>query len=225
MRMTIYIFFTLFTSVAFAGGEEAAAASDIKLVKQVMGRYHEAAAVKSDVKKEVYFALLDEKKATQGTLLFSKGRMRLEMAKPEEFLVVVNKEVIWAVTPANAELGSAMQVLKIVSKDLSQQSRAPMAMLFGQKKAWDQFKVMKSEEKNGVKTIALAPKKPDSINDVSSVQLAINLKENLLSELSYKDDLDNETKFIFSKTNFKAKVNKKSFSYSPPKSAEVTVYK
>ncbi len=217
--------YVIFILLLLSAPLKAADSSGLDLVKAVIGRYQKPEAIHSIIKKDVVFGLLEETKTSEGQLTYSKGRLRLEIERPEASLIVMNKDVIWVVTPTSKELGGKTQVLKISSKELSKQSKAPLAVLLSQKKAWDNFKIKKQSEKNGIQTVVLVPVKPDTMGEIVSIEMVFKKTDQDLKSLSYKDELDNETKFTFLKTDFNAAVQDKVFSYKPPKGAEVTEYK
>jgi outer membrane lipoprotein-sorting protein len=217
--------FIISAAVAFGLTTAATKSSELTVVKAIVANYQKSAAVTARVEKEVTFALLGENKKSSGRMDFSKGRLRLEIDKPDPSLIVMNKKLIWVVTPTPEELGGKTQVLKISSQEMSKQSKAPLAVLLGKKEAWDNFKVKNSQTKDGVLALTLVPTKPNVVGEIVSMQIEVSIKENVLKLLSYKDELDNETKFIFSKTKLDAKVDDKLFVYLPPKNAEITEYK
>lgn len=193
------------------------------LVQSTMARYQNAKAVKIRVKKKVTLALLDEKKESEGQLFLSKGQMRLEIGKPENSMVIMNSSNIWVITPTPEELGGRPQVLKINSKEMKTQAKAPIAVLLGPSAAWRLFQISEEREEGDVVYVSLKPKTAGSMGELVSVQLEIKKKERLLKRLAYKDELENETTFEFIKTQFSVKVPKSKFHYVPPVNADVTV--
>ncbi len=219
IKVVIATYFLLFTQSALS-----AQLTGIELIKETMRRYQGAAAVEIHLSKTVTLSLLDETKKSDGRLVFSKGRLRLEIFKPEESIIVMNNNTLWVETPTPIELGGKTQVIKIQSKDLSSQAKAPLAALLGKISAWDQLTVKTEvETKDGV-TMSLVPKKENALGEIVSVSLVIAKKARELIMISYKDELDNETKFEFNKTNFGAKADKNVFVYMLPKNAELTEY-
>lgn len=197
----------------------------LKLVKTIFGRYQKAGAIKIDITKRVVLALLEEEKLSQGTLLLSKGRMRLEIVQPERSLLVVDKNAIWIESVTPKEFGSKVQVLKIKSKEFAKQSKAPIAMLLGQSKVWDEFKIKnESDKSNDTKVLTLVPKKKGAMGEMQSIGLELSKRDQQILSLNYKDDLENETHFQFKNTDFKAKGFGSRLKYTPPKDAEITEY-
>ena len=196
----------------------------MKLVKLTIRRYQEAKAVEIQVSKTVTLALLDEKKESEGTLFFSKGKMRLEIKKPEESLIIMGKGAIWVVTPTPPEFGGKTQVMKIRSKELSRQAKAPLAALLGKPKAWDEMNIKKEIATDDNVKFSMVPKMGANFGDIVAVNVEVSPTKKILRGLSFKDELDNETTYKFNSTNFEAKVSDKSFEYVPPQDAEVTEY-
>lgn len=190
-----------------------------------MKKYQTAPAVKIELSKTVTLSLLDETKTSEGELYFSKGKMRLEIQKPEETTIVLGEQFLWVAIPTPKELGGKMQITKIKSKGSSAQSKVPLVALLSTTSAWDAMKIIKeTKTKEGHLRFDLVPQKPDIFGEITSVTIEIKKSSKQLMTLVYKDELDNETKYNFRNTNFKAKVAKEMFSYVPPKNAEITEY-
>lgn len=199
--------------------------STLRLVKAIFARYQGAKAVEISIEKRVTLALLEEEKLSNGTLLLSKGMMRLEFTVPESSVVVVDKNVIWVETTAPKELGGKVQVLKIRSNEFHKQSKSPIAMLFRQSKIWDEFVIKSESNTDGeFKQLTLVPKKKGSMGEISSIDLQLDIKKKQIQSLGYKDDLENNTRFDFKNVNFEAKLSASRTKYSPPKNAEITEY-
>jgi chaperone LolA len=213
----VFSIYLLTPELAFANG-------GMKLVKSTIERYQKAKAVEVELKKTVTLNLLDDVKKSDGTMLLSKGLMRLEIKKPEESLIVLGKDALWVVTPTPAELGGKTQVMKIKSKELSKQSKAPIAALLGNTKAWDQLKIKKDIIKDGTEKISLVPIRKSALGDIVKIDIEISKSDKSLKKFSYIDELENETSYEFINSNFDAQVTDASFNYVPPKNAEVSEY-
>ncbi|OFZ19361.1 MAG: hypothetical protein A2Z20_01880 [Bdellovibrionales bacterium RBG_16_40_8] len=219
MRILVSVIITFFIASHGSANE-----GGLRLVKSTIERYQKAKAVEIKVSKIVTLALLDEKKESEGMLFFSKGKMRLSIEKPEEYLIIMGKNEIWVITPTAKELGGRTQVMKIRSPELSKQAKSPLAALLGRPEAWDNLKLNSESATNGSVKFNLEPKVGADFGDIVSVNLEISQTEKTLLNLSYKDELDNETEYKFKSTNFKAKITEDFFKYSPPKDADITEY-
>jgi outer membrane lipoprotein-sorting protein len=208
-----------------SGATKETAHDDLIKIKVLLRRYQLAKAVKVELKKTVKLALLDEEKNSEGNLILSNGRLKLEILKPEPSTVIVNKNLIWVISPTSKDLGGKTQVMKISSSSLKKQAKAPLAILIGRPSAWDQFKVeSKTEDENTAKYV-LKPKDPKEMNEMVVLKITVDKKNVELRDLSYSDDLDNETRFDFKAADFKVDIKDDAFDYVPPKNAELTEYK
>lgn len=215
-----YVIFTLF----IAASASAAKANGLSNIKKIVEHYKTVSAVSAKVDRQVKLSLLDENKSSEGSFLFSKGNLRLEIEKPDKSLIVMNKKTVWVVTPTSKELGGQTQVLKINTSKNAKSAKAPIAALLMDSKSWDAFKVKNEKTTDGVTQVQLIPQKPDSMGDVVLVDVKFDKSKREIKQLSYKDELDNETIYIFKDTNFKAEVDSAKFQYAPPSNAEVTEY-
>ena len=197
----------------------------VKLAQEVLNTYQTSPAVEMKLQKESRLALLEETKKSEGYLFLSKGRLRLKIDTPEPSLVVMLKKVIWIETPASAELGGKPQVLKIVSKTMSKQARAPIAAFLGQKNAWSQFRITSKTITRASVALQMEPVKKNGFGDIQKLFLEIDQEDRLIKKISYEDHLENKTSFVFLRTTFRENIEKNLFSYRPPKNAEITVYR
>lgn len=198
--------------------------SPIEMAKQAVNHYRSVPAVSAKVKKEVYLALLDETKESTGDFVFSKGRLRLDIKSPEAFLLVMGDQLVWVVTPGDKDLGGKTQVLKIDKAKNSKLVKSPVAALISDTEAWNNFELVSEKKASSIVTIELRPKKGKETSDLSRLEVDIDPASNVLSRIKYFDELDNSTTFNFSAVNFKAKADKKLFSYKPAADAEITNY-
>lgn len=202
----------------------AAEPKGVALIQKAVKKYNAAAGVTLQVKKTVKLSLMDETRISEGVLYFSKGKLRLELAKPEDSLIVLNTEAIWVESVTDGLDGPSKHVMKITSKDLKKRTKAPLAQLLTDAKTWNEFKVLKSETVDDVAVLRLSPKNPAKFSDMTVVDVKIDVMANEIRSLSYQDEIENEVAYDFSKTDLKTKILKSKFSYKPPKGAEVVVY-
>lgn len=215
------LLFSIFVSMpgAQAGATDL---TGIPLIQKTIDKYNEIAAVKMQVKKTVLLSLLDKTMASEGELYFSKGKLRLEISKPEDSVIVMNEQAVWVETTMDGLDGAKKHVMKISSRDLKNRSKAPLALLLTDKKAWSDFKVVKKTCDDDLHTIRLAPKK--KLSEMTEVTIIINSKDMQIQELKYQDEIENEVSYKFSNPDFETKIAKSKFKYVPPKGAEVVVY-
>jgi chaperone LolA len=201
-----------------------ARADALKTIKKVVQKYQSAQGTKSIIQRTIKITMLDQTKSSSGELSLSKGRLRMEINSPDETTVVYDKKLVWVVTPTPKELGGKLQVLKIKTSDIDKQNQAPIALLLGDQNAWNLFKV-KSQKKTGDLLNVVLTKKKKSDVGVQGIELEVNVKDSTIQSLAYSDELENQTKFDFSKTDFSAKLPNSLFTYTPPTGAEVTEFK
>jgi outer membrane lipoprotein-sorting protein len=213
----------MLSAAVFWSGLAQASAPAIKEIQKVIHLYNGAKSVKMDVSKSVFMALMGETKASEGEAIYSRGKLRLKMNKPEDSLIVMDQEMVWIVTPGMEE--AKPQVAKIIAKDMNKRSRAPLALLFSQVAAWDQFKVNKTEKSDEGKRFWLEPKEPKKWPDLRKIALTLSKDGKSLLQLSYEDELENKTEYAFKNIATDQKLPAHTFEYSPPPGAEISVYK
>ena len=212
MKIISCVIFTFISSFAFAN----------KNLQEAISKYQKAPAVKAEVEKVAVYALLDETKTSKGEMIFSKGQMRMKLeSENDPSLIVMNKEAIWIET--NNGWDDGKHVMKIVSGDLKNRSKAPISIIFENKNILELFKIEKEIKNNKNTEFLLKPKDPEAVTDFEEMTLKVN-KDNELIELSYKDSIDNTVTYKFSSANFKYKAKDKDFKYEVPSGAEVQTF-
>lgn len=197
----------------------------IALLKSVLKKYQKADAVKINVGKRVHLALLDENKSSEGTLLLSKGQLRLEIQKPDPSTLIVTKNLIWVISPANKDLGSKTQIMKISSSNFKKQAKAPLALLMGRPGALDQFVIKSQKISDSTQNFKLEPKSKDVVGEIVALEIDLDKSGEELKRIAFSDDIENQTSFEFKSSDFKAEINKDTFDFTPSASAEITEYK
>jgi outer membrane lipoprotein-sorting protein len=199
--------------------------SSLSAIKGALRKYQNAEAVSFEVKKTVRLALLDETKNYQGTLLLSRGQLRLEINHPEKSILIASDKLIWLITPAPKELGGKTQVLKISSSNFKKQAKAPLGLLLGRPSAWDQFSVSQSSQSERLAEYTLKPKAPDAAGEILKLKVEFRKPEFELTRISYVDSLDNETTFEFDNAKYNTELNGANFKYVPAADSDITEYK
>lgn len=100
----------------------------IDQIKTVIKKYKKSSSIKMLVEREIYSSYLDETKTSEGTLYFSKGRLRLEIEKPDKYLLLMAKNVIWIENHLGQDMGG-VQVSKIAASKNLKQKNALLAFL------------------------------------------------------------------------------------------------
>jgi outer membrane lipoprotein-sorting protein len=194
---------------------------DVALIKSIDQSYKSAKSISMDLKKIVKVQLLDKTSKMSGKVLFSKGRMRMEMDPPDKSLVVIDKKHIWVVNyPSDEFKNSAIQVIQAEVSTKKGRSQNFLGLLTqgGILKFFNVSGVQKTSDEEQV--FFLQP-------NVASVefkraQVIVNPKTKKIVALKYWDELDNETGYEFANVKFDLSLEDKNFVYHPPKNADVT---
>ncbi len=192
---------------------------DLKVLNEVTEKYRHAKMVKSDLTKTVKAELTGKETKNEGTIAISQGNFRIESLKPEKSILVFDGKTLWNEQSASEEFGGPAQVTKQkLSK--SGKSQTLFATLLTKDPVTKHFKINKLESR-GDEILYFA----ESINNdfnVKDFKIVIENKKKFVSEISFKDDIGNQTIMKFSNVEFKEIADKKLFNYKPPKGAQVT---
>lgn len=215
--------YSLFASlIVCAGAAVTEAPQGLGLLRTTLAKYRSVGAIKSLVEKKVELALLEETKESKGHFLFSKKYLKLDLTGEERSLIVMQPQMIWVETTSKDE-SIKPQVLKITSKDLSKKNKAPIALLLGDDKILQQFKLLSEKVEAGRVVLTIEPKVKESFKDLQKVEIEINRKEKLIYRLQYEDENGNKTAFRFSEIQVLKTQNKNDFKYTPPSNAELSI--
>ena len=199
-------------------------ALSIQALKDIFNKMWMSDSVIMGLNKTVVYGLLGNEKKYSGRLLFSKGRLRVELSKPEPSLLLIEDEFIWFAQKLGKDLGSKWQITK-VKKSMSKKSQALLSLLFGDQLGWQKLKVVKSTKvKKNVMQYEFVPKSPDSFPGVVKIKIKIDTKKTAMLEIVHEDEVENITTYKFTSVDFDKIIAKKKFKFRVPKGADVTVY-
>ena len=207
-----------------AVAKKAAAPSDDKgtaQLKELDKRYQNAKSITMTVEKNLVMGLLGKEKKSKGTLVLSKGKMRLEITEPTKSIVVIDGKTLWVADyPPEEFKNAAVQVLKgsVSAKKGANQSFVGLLTRGGLLK---EFQVTGTQkEASGANVYFLTPKAQSS--EFKRAQLVVSADGKTIAELRYWDERDNATKMTFSDIKFDAPVSNKTFEFTPPQNADIT---
>lgn len=166
-------------------------------------------------KRKQTLALLGEVDTAKGELFYSNKRLRLDLKGDDKSMVLITPEVIWNVSYDEGEVSSIIKGKPVANPLLN--------LLFGDKDNWDNFKVSQVHL-NGDRNIdvTLVPKNPKQLSYVAKVRFKLDKVKNVVKNITYWDDVDNETQMTFTYNKFKDKIDETKFKFTPPKGAEVS---
>lgn len=198
-------------------------APEINDIKAVVGKYKDAQAVGMKVEKKIHLALLDETKSGKGRLWFSKGRLKVQIDKPEGSLLVVDNHTVWLESRLTDDPSSLVQVTKMKASQI-RKSNALLAILFGDEAVWSKFEIVTSHRQNGNLHLELRPQPGAKLLDVTKIKIVVRGSQSEISEITYWDELENETSYKFSDVDFDVSLSAKDFKYAPPPDAEISEF-
>lgn len=216
MRLTIqkyiaFLFSVFFVHPCFSANET---------LKATAQKYKKSAQVDMLVEKIVKSELIGSETVYSGKIALSSGGLfRWENSTPEKSLLVFDGQILWNEQSPPPEFSGPVQVVK-AKINKKNKTQILVATLLSEGKILESFEVVK-EVKNKEEVLYNIKPKTQDIN-ISSLDLKISSKSKEVTEISFRDDVGNLTIMKFSKIEFKLKKNKKLFTYSPPKDAQVS---
>ncbi|MCB0377667.1 MAG: outer membrane lipoprotein carrier protein LolA [Bdellovibrionales bacterium] len=194
----------------------------MKFLRFVDQKYQKKYGIHIELKKVITLGMLGSTKESSGQAWLAKGKMRLEMQKPSASKMVADGQYLWIESPPPEDFeGGKTQVLRASLSSDRAKSQGLIQLLTGGG-VLKFFKVSGIQEDKEQITYFLQPDK--QAVEFKRAQLKVSKKSADIVEIRYWDQMDNETAYIFEKTNFEQKLDGKLFSYKPPKDAEVITY-
>ena len=154
---------------------------------------------------------------TQGHFVFQRpGRFVWETQKPYEQKLITNGSqlVLWDKDLNQATFRPAGQAL----------ASTPAAILFGETSLDQHFDLIDSEERLGMKWVALVPKKDPNtknLNDLPYTKISIGMSNGLPKALELIDGLGSVVLVTLDKTQINVNLPANRFNFTPPAGAEV----
>lgn len=195
-----------------------AAAAGKGALQKVTKKYRATKLVEMKVEKSVKSELLGKETKYDGKIFMASGKFRWENFTPEKTLLVFDGKTIWSEQSPPAEFGGPVQVAK-GKVDKKTRSNILISSLFDGE-VQKNFQVLSEKKDGDVITMEVKPLHDDLT--VKNLNIVVDTKENILKQVSYKDDIGNVTTMNFTDVKFLAKEKKNLFKYQPPKDAQVT---
>ena len=189
-------------------------------IRAYVAELHPYAQIRMQVKKKSLQSLLGRTSESKGEMSLSKtGLFWWKISEPRPSLLVFDGDWAWNEEALPDDLGGGIKVSKTRQFKASPAYRILMALM-GKGDFWQSFSPLRTWEKDGELLMQLTPK--DAGWNLSLLTLRFKREAHQLVGLSYTDDLENETHFDFSEMKLLKNLDKKLFSYSPPKAADIT---
>ncbi len=185
--------------------------SKIDLLAKIESKYSNLETISSDVQKITIAKVLNTTKTYTGKIVFAKDKMRLDINSPSKStLLLKNKMFTTLQYPENTEINNQVRVIKTKTNDFLSE------ILKGNFK---KMKVYSQSTKDGVITYELLPLQPMNLK---RAKVSVDIARVLVVKLSYWDNLENQTSFVFNNIETNKKVTDEVFSVTIPKDALVT---
>ncbi len=208
------------------GSTHAVQVGSVEALKKIDQKYLSAKTVTMKVNKIDVLTALDQKKTSVGEISLKKGKFRLELQAEDEdkekSLIIVDGETLWQVQlPSEKIKNSKTQVAKMT---LTSKKKKPHELLrvLTEIGVLKYFKVTKSTEQAPNIIFELMPQKNNK--DLQKMEMTVDTKEQVITQLKYADALNNQTTYQFSQVKFDQPLADDFFKYAPPKGAEVATY-
>ncbi len=195
---------------------------DMLLLREVDQKYQKQHGIHLHLKKTITLGMLGSQKTSHGEVWLKNGKMKLVIDKPQPSKIVAGSQFLWieSAPPEDFE-GAKVQVLR-ASLNSKQAKSQGLIQLLTQGGVLKYFRVSGIQKEDQKVRFFLQPDQQSV--EFKRAQIEVNPKTKVIRLLRYWDQMDNETTFEFSKSEFNLKLAGSVFQYSPPKNAEVITY-
>ena len=191
-----------------------------KVLASLVTKYSKFGQVDFDVQRVSLQSMLGRTKTSEGKMSLSQsGKFWWKIEKPQSTLLVFDGTFAWNEEKITEDLGGGIKVAKSKHFKASPAYKV-LQVLMGKGKLTELFTPLKTSRNGSTVELQLTPKKKDW--NISVLHIKVNEKDLDLKSISYFDDLENKTELNFSAPDYHKEEDKKKFSYTPPKEAEIT---
>ncbi len=217
MMKLLFIFTFIFSITSLASGKKSISPNSIFL--SIGEKYRKTKLVEMKFEKTLKTDLNPAGQKFSGTILLSKEFFRVETELPEKSLIVFDGKNVWTEQAPSADFPGPIQVSK---SKFNKKSKAKnlIVTLLGGGNFTKSLKVKKSSEAGNNVSFEFESLPDES--ELKNLKIKMQKDKEIISEISYQDDIGNLTEMTFSEVKFKSKENAKAFNYTPPKGAQVT---
>ena len=194
------------------------------IIYQILHSYQSEPSVTMNVRKTVYSSILEDLKKSEGHLKLSKGKLRVQINKPDKSLIVMDGDSLWLASYPPKDLGGDVQVSKISMDKVKHQEKSLLSLLFGNTNYLNKFRLVEPPLSQTKRQYTLLPHDLKNEGEIKKIQIELDADNKKIIGIKYWDQLDNWTDYQFSHIRFPKKANPKDFVYTPPKGVDVTEF-
>lgn len=217
-RLFIALFLTL-PSLVFGSAPTVSSSNELSILDAAIGKI-KASPVQLDLKKTLKLALLDKVTFEKGSILLKNSKLRMEIKGKETTLYVYDGKIFWFEQRKPKDLGGGVLVSKI--NGLKLKTNSVFKIFLSEAKPSNTFRFSEKKESREGVAFTITPKVPEDFPDATKLKIKIDIKNLRILEISYWDELENETTYEFLKQASNGDFSDKKFRYKAPKGAEVT---
>ncbi|MFN7825883.1 MAG: LolA family protein [Pseudobdellovibrionaceae bacterium] len=190
---------------------------DISALAAVSQKYRQSAMVSMNLNQTVTSDLLGTETKSSGKVHVAQGKFRIALSEPTKSLIVFDGDRIW--NEQHPPVGIKGDVQYTSTKiDKKNRGQLLIGQLLSKEPITKSFKITDVIQESDTVKYTATPLVRDLV--IKSLVISVNSKSKEILSIEYKDELDNLTKYEFSKIQFSKKLTKALFKYVPPKNAK-----
>lgn len=218
MKTIRTLIFVLLLSLLWAGSVCARMPID-ELTANIQARYEETSDLKARFVQEVVLKTAKKTQVEKGTVYFKKPRRMLwDYTQPQSKKLVINPKTAWLYVPEDK------MVYVQDSKNVFSSGHA-VRFLAGIGKLRDEFDIKYAQaetDSSGNYLLEMIPKGgPEAAGGVRKLLAIVDKKTYLITRVSFKDSLGNETVISFHDLKTNIGMTDSMFTFTPPAGTEV----
>lgn len=200
----------------------AVSTKEMLLLRNVDKKYQKEHGIHLAFDKVITLSMLGSTKKSSGEIWLNEGQMKLLVQAPQPSKIVATKDYLWIENPPPPGFeDSKIQVLRASLKSKQAKSQG-LIQLLTKGGVLKYFRVSGIQREPESITFYLQP--DNQSVEFKRAQLVVDLKSQEITQLSHWDQMDNETHYHFTKSQFKQKLDPKLFDYKPPQNSNLIIY-
>lgn len=211
MKLKASTFLFVILLISFSMGKQ-------DVIDKIFAKYRNAKLVEMKVEKRIQSEWKTKDQIFEGNVYYSKSKFRWENNIPEKNWTIYNGKTLWNIQFSSPDFSGKNKVTK---SKITKKNRGQILLmsLIDVQSLSEKFRVSKNKIGDTL-VLDLDPLEKDP--SVQSLKLTLDIKNEVIVDLSFQDDIGNKTHVLFHEIKFLNRKDEKKFEYTPTKDDEVT---
>ncbi len=185
---------------------------ELKLLGEVTASYREATLVEMSVEKRIIAEWKPKQDVSTGQIFYSHGKIRWEIKSPEKNWTIYDGKTWCNIEFASPDFPKDKNKVTLTSVDKKNKDQFFILALLDSRNPAESFKVQVKSNDGQQATLKLEPRKSSGF---AGIEVVIEKKSKSFKQISFKDDIGNQTEIKLGAPEFKKEADENLFKYKP----------